>query len=658
MEIKYETEKKERQLAEAKQLQNYLLFGAIGLVLILLSLFQYFRNKQKIKQKEAELAAQLEHAEAQKLREMDVLKSTFFANVSHEFRTPLTLIISPVEQMMNGTFKGDFQKYYRIIHRNGKRLLNLVNQLMDLSKLESGKLKLQASEGDLGRFVSALAGSFESLSIRQQVDFQITIPDAPLVCFFDRDKVEKIVTNLVSNASNLQINKSSNHSPIFIPKTHTMPLTQPLAELRKNIREILIEDLPAAIKALGELLPEGAEKHSIALSMLAQINDANKAHFRNTISPEEYARRIDTVRANFLDLLNGLEETDFEEPLVVGKGNTSSAKTGSVLYRVPHRMPLRKPVICTVRVAIDEDALLEDIVLDANVRIKQRVEVSDMMKAELLDPEGSVFQIRNLSEVTQLVRETGKTQWLFSVTPLLEGEHQLLVKVSMMEFVPNLGTYVPREVSILETVTIVTELAITDEEEAPMKSTGESFAMSHGPPRREWGRSEGERGGADAMEVETSKGASEPLSPPPPAPVAPPSVIMPERSIGNESATESYIPAPQPMIQPQEARQSRPISGRVRAVSFFLLFLIVGSTGAYALTPPPVRDFWFAELSGSAEAFADYIEEYKNDPAYQNDTAPRGKSLLPQSPENGSHRRPARLSAGLRRKRPIPRTNC
>jgi signal transduction histidine kinase len=56
---------------------------------------------------------------------MDALKSTFFANVSHEFRTPLTLIISPAEQMMNGTFRGDFQKYYRIIHRNGKRLLDL-----------------------------------------------------------------------------------------------------------------------------------------------------------------------------------------------------------------------------------------------------------------------------------------------------------------------------------------------------------------------------------------------------------------------------------------------------------------------------------------------------------------------------------------------------
>ncbi|MDZ4682085.1 MAG: SUMF1/EgtB/PvdO family nonheme iron enzyme [Saprospiraceae bacterium] len=396
-----------------------------------------------------------------------------------------------------------------------------------------------------------------------------------------------------------------------------MPLTQRLAELQKNIREILIEDLPAAIRALGGLLPDGSEKHSIALSMLAQINEANKAHFRNTLSPEEYARRIDTVRANFLDLLNALEEADFEEPLVVGKSNTS-ARTGSVLYRVPHRMPLRKPVICTIRVAIDEDALLEDIVLDADVRVKQRVEVSDMMKAELLDPEGNVFQVRNLSEPTQLVRETGKTQWLFSVTPLAEGQHQLLVKVSMMEFVPILGKYVSREVSILETVTIVTETPRTDEEEAPMKSAGQSFAMSQplpDPPRG--GGSE--RG--DVMEIESSKGASEPLSPPPPAPIAPPAVgpvIMPGRSISLEPTTtanaESYIPAPQPMIQP---RQSRPIFGRVRAVSFFLLFLIVGSTGAYALTPPPVRDFWFAELSGSAEAFAAYIEEYKNNPKAQ-----------------------------------------
>ncbi len=214
VEAKFETEKKEAQLAR-QQLElerqssqkRTILIGAIAALLALGGGFQYFRNKQRIRQKEAELTAQkasleahLEHAEAEKLREMNAVKSTFFANVSHEFRTPLTLIVSPLEQMMSGSFRGDFQKYYRIMHRNGKRLLDLVNQLLDLSKLESGKLKLQASEGDLGRFVAAIAYSFESLAERQHVDLQVVMPEEPLVCHFDRDKVEKMVANLVSNA--------------------------------------------------------------------------------------------------------------------------------------------------------------------------------------------------------------------------------------------------------------------------------------------------------------------------------------------------------------------------------------------------------------------------------------------------------------------------
>lgn len=140
--------------------------------------------------------------------------------------------------------------------------------------------------------------------------------------------------------------------------------------------------------------------------MLAQINDANKAHFRNTISPEEYARRRHTTaRANFLDLLNGLEEADFEESLAGGETNTASARTV-----VPHPRaaptPLRKPVICTDRVAIDETPCSKTSCLCKCAHETAR-EVSDMMKAELLDPEGSVFQAR-AREATQLVRETGK----------------------------------------------------------------------------------------------------------------------------------------------------------------------------------------------------------------------------------------------------------
>jgi signal transduction histidine kinase/DNA-binding response OmpR family regulator len=207
VEAKFETEKKEAQLAKQKldlerqsSQKRTILISAIAAMLALGGGFQYFRSKQKIKQKETELAAQIEHAEAEKLREMDTLKSTFFANISHEFRTPLTLIVSPLEQMINGTFQGDFQKYYRIMHRNGKRLLDLVNQLLDLSRLEGGKLKLQVAEGNLSGFVKAVAYSFESLAMRKQVDYQVIVEDTPATCYFDKDKVEKILNNLISNA--------------------------------------------------------------------------------------------------------------------------------------------------------------------------------------------------------------------------------------------------------------------------------------------------------------------------------------------------------------------------------------------------------------------------------------------------------------------------
>lgn len=207
MEAKFETQKKEAQLAK-QQLQieradaqkKMILITAVAVILGLGGLFYFLRGKQQIKQRETEIAAQLEHAKSEKLREMDALKSTFFANVSHEFRTPLTLIISPLEQMINGSFQGDLLKYYQIMHRNGRRLLDLVNQLLDLSKLESGKLKLQVTEGDLAGFLRATAHAFDSLAVRNQLDYQVLVQDEPLRCYFDSDKMGKILNNLLSNA--------------------------------------------------------------------------------------------------------------------------------------------------------------------------------------------------------------------------------------------------------------------------------------------------------------------------------------------------------------------------------------------------------------------------------------------------------------------------
>lgn len=195
-----ELARKQFDLERQSNQKRLILISSLVFILGITVLFQLLRNRLRLRRREAELAAQLEHAEAENLRELNRSKSAFFANISHEFRTPLTLILGPLEQMMNGNFQGDLKKYYRIMHRNGRRLLDLVNQLLDLSKLESGKLALSVAEGDLGRFVGAVAQSFESLAERKQIELQVPVPDMPVTGFFDRDKVEKIVANLISNA--------------------------------------------------------------------------------------------------------------------------------------------------------------------------------------------------------------------------------------------------------------------------------------------------------------------------------------------------------------------------------------------------------------------------------------------------------------------------
>ncbi len=203
MEAKYQTEQKEKELARAelelsrqRSARNRILYGSLIAILALVSLVLWARSRARLRKKQAEL----EKADAEKLRELDRLKSAFFANISHEFRTPLTLIKGPLQEMARGQFQGNHQKYYRIMLRNSERLLNLVNQLLDLSKLESGRTQLQLERGDAARFITAIAHSFETMAAQKQIQYDIEVGDGLDTAFFDRDKLEKILANLLSNA--------------------------------------------------------------------------------------------------------------------------------------------------------------------------------------------------------------------------------------------------------------------------------------------------------------------------------------------------------------------------------------------------------------------------------------------------------------------------
>jgi DNA-binding response OmpR family regulator/nitrogen-specific signal transduction histidine kinase len=149
---------------------------------------------------------QLKDFESKKLQEVDQLKSHFFANISHEFRTPLTLILGLLQKFENKTNEKKDIEDYGVMRRNAVKLLQLINQLLELSKIESGKVKLAASEKDIVSFVKRVFVSFASYAEQKKIKLHFNgkgineITDERINVFFDRDKMEKIVSNLVSNA--------------------------------------------------------------------------------------------------------------------------------------------------------------------------------------------------------------------------------------------------------------------------------------------------------------------------------------------------------------------------------------------------------------------------------------------------------------------------
>jgi signal transduction histidine kinase/ligand-binding sensor domain-containing protein/DNA-binding response OmpR family regulator len=161
----------------------------------LYTLRAYDQKRQRLKHN-----LELEHLHAEKLEEVDRIKSRFFANISHEFRTPLTLIKGPVKQMLSGEFTGNIKENYQMILRNSDRLLGLINQLLDLSKLESGRMALQVSKTDLATFIKSLVLSFSSLAETRKINLSFHADENTIPGYTDRDKMEKIINNLLSNA--------------------------------------------------------------------------------------------------------------------------------------------------------------------------------------------------------------------------------------------------------------------------------------------------------------------------------------------------------------------------------------------------------------------------------------------------------------------------
>lgn len=183
----------------------YILY--ITLVVLILLLVRR-RGIQKLRRQfesaqEKQVAKQFleqERREAERMHELDQSKIKFLTDLSHEFRTPISLVLAPLEKLIDNPVTSNNAVHLKAMHRNVKRLLNLVNQLLDFRKMEEQELKLSPAPGDAVGFLIDAATSFEDVADRKQISFNVSSQEEKWQTNFDHDKLEKVLFNLLSNA--------------------------------------------------------------------------------------------------------------------------------------------------------------------------------------------------------------------------------------------------------------------------------------------------------------------------------------------------------------------------------------------------------------------------------------------------------------------------
>lgn len=169
--------------------------------IILISLLLYFYYYYSLKTAKLKSDLIYEHLIREKDQELYQNKLNFFTNISHEIKTPLTLILAPLEKLLLlNEGNNRVQNQLTLMKRNGERLIRLINQLLDFRKFESGNMQLKASKGNIVRFIREVSLAFQSYAQYLEISLKVESDQKTINLWFDRDKFEKILYNLVSNA--------------------------------------------------------------------------------------------------------------------------------------------------------------------------------------------------------------------------------------------------------------------------------------------------------------------------------------------------------------------------------------------------------------------------------------------------------------------------
>ncbi|MDP9076390.1 MAG: ATP-binding protein [Bacteroidota bacterium] len=252
----------------------------------------YYIRKQGIKKIETRFEIERERKEAQDKHELDVMKIDFFTNVSHEFRTPIALIMAPVETLLKQADDNYSRRKLQLIHENSKRLLNMINQLLDFSKMTVKKLQLDLREADIIKIIKEACDLFIDLADKKHISFSFKCDTDSRFAFFDQDKIERILFNLLSNAFK------------FTPDSGNVAVETKLLE-SSSVEMTLLE-----IKVIDSGVGIPAEKH----------NKIFERFFQNDMPPSLINQGSGiglSITKEFVDLMGGAISVESE----YGKGS-------------------------------------------------------------------------------------------------------------------------------------------------------------------------------------------------------------------------------------------------------------------------------------------------------------------------------------------------
>jgi signal transduction histidine kinase/ligand-binding sensor domain-containing protein/DNA-binding response OmpR family regulator len=182
---------------------------AYALYVAVLIFILWFARYMLLQKERMNFRIEQQKQESERMHQMDNMKIRFFTNMSHEFRTPLSLIISPVEGMMNETTDELLKQKLELVYRNARRLLSMINQLLDFRRMEVQEINLNPVNDDIVKFLKETTYSFSDLSERKNMQLTFFSSFHEFYTSFDPDKLEKIMFNLLSNAFKFTPEKGS-----------------------------------------------------------------------------------------------------------------------------------------------------------------------------------------------------------------------------------------------------------------------------------------------------------------------------------------------------------------------------------------------------------------------------------------------------------------